>query len=128
MGNLKDKVFVCPNVAGVATLRDRAIRVRRSVGVHHVGAVVLLIAFAIDASHVRLDLSSHTDAVADFDGGDILADLDRAADDFVADAQRERDFAPAAGDRVDVAAADAAGIDCNVNVAVFERLEFELGG
>jgi len=111
----------------VATLSDRAILIRCAVRVDRVRAVVLLVRLAVVAGQVGLDLGAYTDAVADFDGRDIFADLDGLADDLVADAEWQRDiFAPAAGDGVDVGGADSAGVNGDVDVAVFEGLELEL--
>lgn len=59
-------------------------------------AVVFLVSLAVAAVQVGLDLGTDTDAVADLDSLDVLADLDGLANDLVADANGERALAPAA--------------------------------
>ena len=46
--------------------------------------------------------------------------------DFVTDADGKRSFTPASVDRVDVASADAAALDLDINIVVAELLWFEL--
>lgn len=119
---------MCAYVARVSSLRDGAVRVRGAVSVYHLGAVVLVIAPALFAFEARLDLGTNADAVANFDGADFGPDLDSLANDFVANADRQRDFAPAAVDAVHVGATDATAFDGDVNVMVFEWFGFELCG
>lgn len=114
------------DMAGVAALRDGAIGVWGAIGVDRFGTVVLIIALTLLALHAGLDLSSDADAIADFDGGDLGPDFDGFTNDFVSDAEREGDFSPAAGDAVNIRAADAAAFYQDVNVVVFEGLWFEL--
>ena len=52
-----------------------------------VGAVVLIVGFAILAFQAGRDLSAHTDAVADLDRRHLVTDFDGLANDFVADAE-----------------------------------------
>ena len=117
---------MCANMARIPALRDRAVGVRRAKRIDRVGAIVLLVCLAVLARQVGADLRTNTHAVADLDGLHVLADLDSLADDLVADANGERAAAPAAVDGVDIAAADAAAVDGDVDVAVFEGLELEL--
>lgn len=117
---------MCSDVAGVATLRDGAVFVWCAECVNAVGAVVLLIRLAVVASQVCADLRTDTDTVADFDGLDVFANLDRLAYHLVADADGQWAVAPAAVDGVDIGAANAAAFDGDVNVAVLELLELEL--
>lgn len=63
-------------------------------GINHVGAVVLLIRFALAAGKICANLGSHSYSVADFDGLHIFANLDRLSDDLVADADGKRAVAP----------------------------------
>lgn len=60
VGDLEDEVVVGTNVRGVATLRDGAIRVRCTVCVDGVGAVVLLVSLAVVAGQVGTNLGSNT--------------------------------------------------------------------
>lgn len=114
-------------MAGVAAHGDSSVGVRRAIGVDGVGAVVLLVGFAVSAGQIGRDLGAHASAIANLEVLHILADLDDLADDFVADAERKRDIgAPATGDGVDVTGADAAGVNGNVDVAVAKGLQLEL--
>jgi len=115
-------------MARVATLRKCAIHWPRcTVRVDLVGAVVLLVRLAVAAGQVGANLCTNTDTVADLDGLHIFADLDCLSDDLVADADGQRSLTPAAVDGVDVRSAYTAALDGNVNVAVLEGLELELG-
>jgi len=75
---------------------------------------------------VGANLSTNTNAVADFDVLDLVTDLDRTADNLVADAERERCLAPSTGDGVNIGAANTAGVNGNVDVFILKRLELEL--
>ena len=132
-------------MAGVTTLGDGSIWVWSAIGVDSLGAVVLLVGLAVVAGQVCTDLGTDTDTISDpcnvisildsvntsfvgsLDGLDVLADLDGAANDFVTNAERKGDLAPAASDGVDIGSADTTGVNGNVNVAVLKRLELELG-
>jgi hypothetical protein len=61
VGDLEDEVVVGTNVRGVTTLRDGAIRVRCTVSVDGVGAVVLLVSLAVVAGQIGANLSTDTD-------------------------------------------------------------------
>jgi len=61
VGNLENEVVVGTDVRGVTTLRDGAIRVRCTVCVDGVGAVVLLVSLAVVAGQVGADLGTNTD-------------------------------------------------------------------
>ena len=50
------------------------------------GAVVLIITLALLALQARPDLSTDSDAVTDFDGLDLVANLDGVANNLVSDA------------------------------------------
>lgn len=80
------------NVAGIATHGNGAVRVGSAIGVNGVGAVVFLVGLAVAAGQIGTDLSTDTDTVALFDGGDILANLHDLANDLVANAKRKRDI------------------------------------
>jgi hypothetical protein len=62
-----------------------------------VRAVILIPAFALRALHARPYLGSDSDAIADFDGGYCVPDLDGCPDDFVAHAEGQVHGAPPAG-------------------------------
>ena len=89
-------------------------------------AIVLLVCLAELALQACLDLSAHTDTISNFDTSHFVANLDGLAYDLVTDADGQRAISPATVDRVDIGAADTATLDLDVNVAVFERLRFEL--
>jgi hypothetical protein len=117
------------DVARVTTLCNGTIVVLRAVGVYRVGAVVLLVGFAVVAREIGTDLGTNTGAVADLDILNSRADLDDLANDLVAYAERERDIlAPAASDGVDVGSADTAGVNGNVNIVLLELFERKLCG
>ena len=92
-----------------------------------VRAVVLVIRLADLALQAGPDLCTNTNAVANLDGSDLVADLDGVANDFVAHAKGKACFAPATGDGVDVATADTTGFDSDVDITLAEWLWFELG-
>lgn len=56
----------------------------------------------------------------------VLANFDSYPDDFLAYTWWKAAFAPATGYGVDIGAADTAAFDLDVNVVVFEVLDFEL--
>jgi hypothetical protein len=115
---------VSADVARITTLGNGAIGVLRAVCVDRVGAVVLLVGFAVVAREVGTNLGTNAGAVANLDVLDRGSDLDDLANDLVAYTERERDvLAPAAGDGVDVGSADTAGIDGDVNIVLFKLLE-----
>jgi len=117
------------DMAGVTTLRDGTVWVWGGICVDPVGAVVLLLCLAVTAGKVCSDLSTDTDAVADFDALYCWADLDSTAYDLVANTERQWDvLAPATCDGVDIGSADTAGVNGNVDIMVFKRLELELEG
>jgi hypothetical protein len=60
VGDLEYEVVVGTDVRGVTTLRDGAIRVRCTVCVDGVGAVVLLVSLAVVAGQVGTDLCTNT--------------------------------------------------------------------
>lgn len=91
-----------------------------------VWAIVLVVAFALRALQAGPDLSTDADTVALLDGLDLGADLDGLADDLVADADGQRCTTPAAVDCVNIATADTAALDLDVDVVVAEDLGFEL--
>ena len=90
-------------------------------------AIVLILCSAQLTLHARPDLGADADAIALLDVLDGLSDLDGLANHFVADAERALEFTPAAGDGVDVGAANAAALDLDIDVVVLERLGLELG-
>lgn len=93
VGDLDDEVARRAVVGGVAARVDVAVEVRRVVGPHDAVAVVLLARLAVGAlaepAQARVALRAHAHAVADLDAAlDLGADLDRDADDLVADGER----------------------------------------
>jgi len=92
----------------------------------HVRAIIFLIGFAELAFQACLDLSTHTDAVPNFDSCHFVPDLDSLANDFMTDADGKGAVSPAAGDSVHIGTTHTATLDLDINVTVFERLWFEL--
>lgn len=86
----------------------------------------LFISLAHIAGQIGVDLRANANAVAHFHGLHFGPYFHSLAYDLVTDAERHWSFAPAAGDLVHIAAADAAAIDCNVDIVVLEWLELEL--
>lgn len=111
---------------GVASLRDRAILVWSAERIHGIWAVIFLVGLAVVAGQVCLNLRTDTGTVTDFDGLHILSDLDDLSHDLMADADWKRAFTPASVDGVNVGTADAAAVNGDVDVTVFEWLELEL--
>lgn len=79
------------DMAGVSTLRNSAAAVLSTVCVDLVGAVVLVVVFALLASKVGANLGTNTGAVTNLDPGDLVADLDDLANDLVSYAERKGD-------------------------------------
>jgi hypothetical protein len=86
----------------------------------------LFISLAHLARQVGVDLGANTNTIAHFHGLHFGSYFHGLAYDLVTDAERHWSFAPAAVDLVHIAAADAAAVDCNVDVVVLEWLELEL--
>lgn len=89
--------------------------------------VILVVRFAELAFETGPDLSANTNTVSNLNGGDLVADFDGLANDFVADADGERAVAPATSDCMDIRAADTTALNFNVDITVFKFLRFELG-
>ena len=89
-------------------------------------AIILVVTRALLALHARPDLGSNTDAVSHLAPGHLIANLDSMTNDLVADANGKRDSAPAAGEGVNIGAADTAALDLDVDVVGSEPLSFEL--
>lgn len=126
----EDKVLMRPDVTAVPALGDtlagvRLLGIRRAVRIHLVRTVVLVVALAVLALQTRPDLRAHADAVAHFDCLDGLPDADCVPDDFVPDGQGGGVGAPSVK-FVDVAAADAARVDFDIDVGGLEGLGGEL--
>ena len=144
VGDLEDEVVVCTDVRGVTTLRDGAIRVRCTVCVDGVGAVVLLVSLAVVAGQVGTNLSTNTDwivvnmvclqielwtertSVADLAVRDLVADLDDLANDLVANAKRKGSVTPTSSDGVKIGSTDTTSLNGNVDIVLLELLELEL--
>jgi len=76
VGDLEDEVLVDTGVRRVTTLGDGSIRVRGTVSVDLIGAVVLLVGLAVAAGKIGTDLCTDTNTVADLDVLDLASDLD----------------------------------------------------
>ena len=127
VGDLEGEVLVGADVGCPAAVGGAAVGVVCVVRVDHVRAVVLVLVLAHVALEARPHLGADADPVAYFDAAlDVLADLHGLADHLVADAERALEVTPAAGACVHVAAADAAALDLDVDVAVLEGLGIEL--
>jgi hypothetical protein len=115
------------NVTGITSLCDGAVRVRRTVCVDGVWAVVLLVGLAVVASEISADLSPDTGAVADFEVLDLGANLNNLADDLVAYAERERDIvSPSSSDGVNIGRTDTACVNGDIDVIIFKLFEGKL--
>ena len=125
-GNLEGEVLMRAHVAGISTLRNGAVLVWRTVGVDRLRTIVLIISITLVAGKIGFDLGTDTNAVADLDSRHVLANFDCRSNDFVANAERKWHFAPAASDRVDIATANTARLNGNVNVAILKLLQLEL--
>jgi hypothetical protein len=119
---------MCANVTREPALRDSAIRtVRRTVGVDLVGAVILVVRFAVRAGQIGRDLCTNTSTIADLKPGDLRSNFDDLADNLVSYTQRERNvLAPATGDRVNVRGADTASVYGDIDIVVLELLKGKL--
>ena len=98
---------------------------------HHLtnlfGAIVFIARLAHLAVQACLDLCTHPDTISNLDSRHLVAHFDYLANNFMANAKRKMWFPPAAGDCVDVGAADSTCLDLNVDIIFFKGLWFELG-
>lgn len=74
-------------MAGVTALSNGAISVLGAICVDGVGAVVFLVVLALWAGKVGANLSTNTGTVANLDPGNLAADLDDLANNFVSYAE-----------------------------------------
>lgn len=118
---------MCTDMAGIATLGDSAVWIWGSVSVDLVGAVVLLVRFALCASQIGCDLRANTSSVSNLEVLDLGSHLHDSANDLVTNAEREWDvLAPATSDCVDVGCADTTSINGNIDIILFKLLERKL--
>jgi hypothetical protein len=121
--------LVRADVAGVAALGDDAgLGPDGAVGIELVDAVGLVIVLALLALQAGVELGADADALARLDQSDLGPDAQGLANDLVADAEGEALAAPAAADGVDIGAADAAGLDLDLDIVVLEGLGRDLEG
>jgi hypothetical protein len=118
LGDLKGEVLVCADVRSETTMSDAAIRVFAVVSVDHIRAVVLVLVLAKLALKTRRNLGSNTHTVSNLDILDLIAYSDSLADNFVTDAERTFKVSPAAGNGVDIRAADTTGVDLDIDIAI----------
>ena len=120
VGDLEGEILVGAYVARVASLSHGAVRVGGIVGIWSISvgsfqlaaalkartnllrAVVFIVALANFAIQACPDLGSDAYPVPNLHSRHFIADFDSFADDFMAHAEREVGFAPAAGYRVDI--------------------------
>lgn len=124
----------------VTTLGDATVRPERVVSVDHVAlavtdTVVLVVMLAGVAVHARANLRTDTNAVANLDVLDILADLRDNTDDLMAGnhcrhleraPERLVIYAPAARNGVHVRTTDTTVGDLHLNIVVLGLLEVEV--
>jgi hypothetical protein len=91
-----------------------------------VRAIVLIFVLAELTRHARRHLGTNPDPVSLLDAGHCLAHVDDLAYDFVAYAEWPFEVAPASGDCVHIGSADAAALDLDIDIVVFERLRLEV--
>lgn len=91
------------------------------------GAIVLIVRLAHLAVQACPDLCTHPNTISNLDSRHLIAHFDCLADNLVTNAKRKIWFAPAAGDCVDIGAADSTCLDLDVDIIFFKGLRFELG-
>lgn len=111
---------------GVTTVRLVAVEVLAVVGHGELVAVGLLLHLARAAALAALRLSANTNAVADLEVLDVLADLGDMADNLVADNKRVVGRSPAGAESVNVGTADTAVRNLHLNVGLLEGLGLEV--
>lgn len=122
-GDLDDELAVGSVVVGVTTVGlALVVGVDTTVGVDGLLAVGLVAVLAVDALEASLCLGTNTNAVADLDVLDLGSDTDGLSDNLVADAARVRGRAPAGAQHVNVATADTAVGDLDVDVGLLPLL------
>ena len=111
------EALVDDDLLRVAALGDGAVDVLRVVGADvALEAVLLLVGEALLAGPAGVHEAAHTHAVADLPVGDVAADGGDGAGDLVPDGEGEVRLAPLVADGVDVAVADAGGLDVDDHV------------
>lgn len=90
------------------------------------GAVVLVVGLAGTAFQARVNLRANANSVPDVDTLDVGADACGVSNDLVAYYERKLGFAPAGGERMNVAAADTTVGDGNFDVIFGPVLGSEL--
>lgn len=104
-------------VRRVTTLRGvSGIQIRRTIGINLVLTVRLIVVLALLTLQARIHLRTDTNTLTDLGESDLVANLDDLADDLVADGEGVGTAAPVAGDGVQVAGANAAALDLDINV------------
>ena len=115
------------NMACISSLtHDTGIRPDSAVSVDLVPAICFVVFFALLAGKTGVDLCPDSNALPGFDERYFWSDTYCEADYFVADAEGEVLWPPAARDGVYIAAADTACLDLDVDVVVVERFGGEL--
>jgi hypothetical protein len=126
-GDLDDEGTVGAVVVGVATVGlVLAVGVDGSVGVDGLLAVGHVAVLAVNTLEARLGLGTNTDAVADLDVLNLLANTDSLANNLVANAARVGSWAPAGRKHVNVRTADTAVGDLDVDVGLLKGLSLNI--
>jgi hypothetical protein len=113
-------------MAGISALANGAVLIRRSICIYQVRTVVLLVSLAVVTGQVCPNLRANSNTITNFDSLHFGAYFDCLPNDLVTYTQRSRKFAPSSADGVNIRATYPASVDSNINIIVFERLEFEL--
>ncbi len=88
LGDFKHEMRIRTVIISISTITHLSIGIRTGKSIHGMLTMLFetILAFFAITLKTREGLSTHTDAVTDFDGRDFAADADGFTDDFVADA------------------------------------------
>lgn len=90
------------------------------------GAIVLIARLAHVALQASPDLRTNTNPVTHLHGGGLGTQSNDLANHFMTHTDGEAGLTPAAGDGVDITAANTARLNGDLDIALTERLRFEL--
>jgi len=110
VGNLECEILMCTNMAGVTALRDGTIGIRCAVGIDLMGAIILISILAEIALKASSYLSTNAYSISNLHSGDLVANSNGLANDFVADADGKRCLSPSTCNCVNIRSADTTSI------------------
>ena len=119
--------LMCSHMTGVPSLRDNSgVGPYGTVRILLMHTVRLIVVLALLALQAGVQLGAEAYALPRLDQRHLGTDTQSLANDLVANRQREVLVSPTAADGVHVGTADAAGLDLDLDVEIFEGLGDDL--